>query len=218
MPLSVMPSPRVNEYSWMSISRWQEMHEEDVVIARQGDVDLLFLGDSITEEWPASTWDSHFESYKAANFGVGGDRTENLRWRLLNGASGKLDPKVVVIMIGVNNFGHGDDPAEDVFLGVEAVIDDVKTLFGRAHIVLLGILPFGEQANTPDRERVTATNALIAELGQDPRVEYHDIGAAFLEADGSISPEVMADFLHPTEKGYDIFAEQLDPILLDILK
>jgi lysophospholipase L1-like esterase len=218
MPLSVMPSPRVTEYPWMSIARWREMHAEDVAIAEQGGVDLLFLGDSITEGWTTAIWDQHFADYKPANFGIGGDKTQNLRWRLKNGATGKLDPRVVVIMIGVNNFGLGDDSAEDVYLGVKAVVEDVESSFGNAQIVLLGILPYGEQAGTQNRERVTRANTLIAGLGDDPRVDFYDIGAAFLQTDGSISAEVMADFLHPTEKGYEIFAGELDPILLDLFK
>jgi beta-glucosidase len=182
-------------------------------VASAGDVDLLFLGDSITEGWPADTWEAHFSRYHPANFGIGGDRTENVLWRLWNGDEGRLDPRVVVLMIGVNNFGLRGDAAQDVFLGVQAVVDEVKTAFSRAHIVLLGILPYGQQGGTPERQRVIETNTLLAGLADDPRVEYHDIGAAFLQRDGSISPDIMADFLHPTEQGYDVFARQLDPIL-----
>lgn len=218
LAFSVMPSPRVIEYDWMTIVRWQEMHAEDVAIAEKGGVDLLFLGDSITEGWPDHTWEAHFSQYKPANFGIGGDRTENLRWRLLNGATGELDPRVVVIMIGVNNFGLGDDSASDVYLGVKAVIEDVKTSFSGARIVLLGILPYGEHVNDPDRQRVIDANILIASLAEDPVVDFHDIGAAFLQEDGSISAEVMPDFLHPTQKGYDIYAEKLNPVLLDLFK
>lgn len=90
--------------------------------------------------------------------------------------------------------------------------------FSEAQIVLLGILPYGVEPNTPDRQRVSKANALIAELGNYPRVDYHDIGAAYLLADGSISLELMPDTLHPSEKGYDIYAKALDPILQDLLK
>jgi lysophospholipase L1-like esterase len=215
---SALPSPRVDEYSWMPIERWREMHAEDVAIAANGDVELLFLGDSITEGWPEPTWEKHFSRYKPANFGIGGDRTENLLWRLQNGASGQLDPRVVVLMIGVNNYGFENDSAETVFLGVKTIIEQVKSSFGRAQIVLLGVLPYGELAGTEGRRVVTETNALLAGLNKEPRVSFHDIGAAFEQPDGSISADVMADFLHPTEAGYDIFAEQLDPILSDLLQ
>ena len=210
---SVIPSPRVTEYPWMSIARWQALHSEDVLIAEQGDIDLLFLGDSITEGWPDSLWLDQFGDRNAANFGIGGDKTQNLLWRLQNGSAGKLDPKVVVMMIGVNNFGLGEAMPQDVFMGVDAALEESKAAFPNARIILLGILPYGEQARTPVRQNVTETNALLAGLGDDPRVEFHDIGAAFIQSDGAISPQIMADFLHPTEKGYAIFARELQQIL-----
>jgi lysophospholipase L1-like esterase len=211
---SILPSPRVTEYPWMSISTWQAMHAEDVAIAGDGGVSLLFLGDSITEGWPDSIWDAHFNAYRPANFGISGDKTQNVLWRLQNGAVGQLKPDVVVLMIGVNNFGLGDDSPTDVALGVRTIIGLLEASFPAARIVLLGFLPYGEQPGTPERRQVSDTNALLAELGkEDPSVDFYDIGQAFLEADGSIAPEIMADFLHPTEAGYEIFAEQLDPVI-----
>jgi endoglucanase len=213
LPPSVLPSPRVVEYPWMSIDRWRSMHAEDVAVAGAGGARLLFLGDSITEGWPPDLWTSRFGAYRPANFGIGGDRTENLLWRLQNGDVGSLEPEVVVIMIGVNNFGLGGDSPRDVYLGVQAVVDEAKRAFPSARIELLGILPYGQQAGTAERNQVREANALLAGLGDDPRVDFHDIGAAFLEPDGSIAPATMADFLHPTEQGYRIFADQLAPIL-----
>lgn len=213
LPLSVLPAPRVSEYPWMSIDRWREMHTEDVVVASNGGVDLLFLGDSITEGWPADLWESNFSRYRPANFGIGGDRTENLLWRLQNGAVGHLDPRVVLLMVGVNNLGLRGDSAQDVATGVQAVIEQARVSFPAARIVLLGILPYGQRGGTPERQRVIEVNGLLAGLAADPRVEYHDIGAAFLEPDGSISPAVMADFLHPTSEGYERFARELEPLL-----
>ena len=101
---------------------------EDRAIAQQGGIDLLFLGDSITEMWPADAFEANFGRYDPANFGIGGDKTQNLLWRLRNGAVGQLDPKVVVLMIGVNNFGLGDDTPEDVFRGVEQRFAQVLAL------------------------------------------------------------------------------------------
>lgn len=215
---AVIPSPRVTEYPWMSIERWREMHAEDVTIAEEDGVKLLFLGDSITEMWPQAQWDEHFAALGAANFGIGGDRTENLLWRLRNGATGKLNPEIVVLMIGTNNFGLRDDSPERVAQGVGAVVDQVRSSFGNAEVVLLGILPRDERADGQLRSKVTAANALIASLGEREQVSYHDIGAAFLEEDGTISTEIMADFLHPTEKGYAVFAEQLNAILEPMLR
>jgi len=218
IPLAILPSPRATEYQWMSIERWQTMHAEDVAVASAGEVDLLFLGDSITEGWPEGIWSEHFGAYRPANFGIGGDKTQNLLWRLQNGSVGQLDPKVVVLMIGVNNFGLGTDTPEQVMRGVERVIRESEVVYPNAHIVLLGILPYGEEAGTDYRRQVTETNTLLSRLDEDPRVSFYDIGAAFLQEDGSISPKIMADFLHPTEAGYVIFANQLDPILADLFE
>jgi len=210
---AVLPSPRVVEYEWMSIERWRAMFGEDLEVAGQGGVDLLFLGDSITEMWPEDAFDANFGQYAPANFGIGGDKTQNLLWRLRNGSVDRLDPEVVVLMIGVNNFGLGEDTPEDVYRGVEAVVDEVQSAFDDAEILLLGILPYGEQADTPERAQVAEANRLIAGLGERERVHFHDIGGAFLQPDGTIAPEIMADFLHPTEAGYAVFAEQLTPLL-----
>jgi lysophospholipase L1-like esterase len=215
---AVIPSPRVTEYPWMSIERWREMHGEDKAIAANGTARLLFLGDSITEMWPAALWEAHFASFGAANFGIGGDKTGHLLWRLQNGSTGKLAPETIVLMIGTNNFGLGDDSPEQVAQGIEAVVDQAHASWPAAQIVLLAILPRDEEAGTDMRRKVSETNALIATLGEREGVSYHDIGAAFLQEDGSISPELMGDFLHPTEKGYAVFAEQLNAILEPMLR
>jgi lysophospholipase L1-like esterase len=212
LPLSVLPAPRLTEYPWMSMDRWRALHAEDLSVAERGGVDLLFLGDSITEGWPDFAWTAAFANLPA-NFGIGGDRTENLLWRLQNGAVGGLTPRVVVVMIGVNNIGR-EDSAEEIYTGVEAVIEETKAVFGKAHIVLLGILPYGtDGADSLDRRRVGEINRLLAGLADDPRVEFHDIGAAFLLEDGTIPQALMADYLHPTDQGYEVFADQLRPIL-----
>jgi endoglucanase len=210
---AVIPSPRVTEYEWMTIARWRAMHEEDRTIAARGGIDLLFLGDSITEGWPAELWAAHFAPAGAANFGIGGDQTQNVLWRLRNGAKGRLSPETVVLMIGVNNLNLGGHAPAQVALGIEAVVDEIAATYPDAEVVLLGVLPFGERPGTPERRRVEEVNAGIAALGDRNGVRYHDIGAAFLEEDGSIAPETMADFLHPTEKGYAVFARELDAIL-----
>ena len=218
LPLSALPAPRLTEYPWMSIDRWRAMYAEDLAVAKRGGVDLLFLGDSITEGWPGFAWTQPFAD-APANFGIGGDRTENLLWRLRNGSADGLDPPVVVLMIGVNNFLHRDDSAEDVFTGVEAVVAETKARFDTSRIVLLGILPYGEGGpDMADRLRVAETNRLLAGLAADPRVEFHDLGAAFLQPDGRISPALMADYLHPTERGYEVFADRLQPVLEPLLQ
>jgi aryl-phospho-beta-D-glucosidase BglC (GH1 family)/lysophospholipase L1-like esterase len=214
---SVLPSPRVTEYEWMSIARWNEMLSADITMQEKEDVQLLLVGDSITEMWPQEILEANFAEYRPANFGIGGDQTQNLLWRLRQGSADGIQPDGVVLMIGVNNLFLGGDKPEDVFYGVEAVLDELQQRFGDAGILLLGLLPVGEEAGAESRAAVAGTNQLLASLGERKGVTYADIGAAFLEQDGSISSEIMPDFLHPSEKGYAVFAEQLKPLLAKIL-
>lgn len=209
----VNPSPRTIEYDWMSIAAWNEMHAEDVAIAAQGNVDLLFVGDSITAGWDAALWEEHFAPHRAANFGIGGDHTGNLLWRLHNGSIGQLQPKVVVLLIGVNNFGHLSETPEQVFDGVVSVVNTLRGAFPNAQILLNGVFPFGQQANTPQRAQVTVLNQRLATLASTDKLTFKDYGPLFMQDDGTISPDIMGDFLHLTPAGYRIWAEAMLPTL-----
>ncbi|MGL6159822.1 GDSL-type esterase/lipase family protein [Microbulbifer sp.] len=219
-PISTQPVPRTKQFPWMSLSTWYQKHSDDVRVAEQGRARVIFLGDSITDMWDhaQSVWDREFAPFRAANFGIGGDLTQNLLWRLDHGAIDKLNPDVVVILIGVNNFLHNDASARDTFAGVQAVVGRALQGYPKAHIVLHGIFPYGEMPDTPERARVDATNQLIETLADNPRVDYYDFGPVFLQDDGRISKSIMADYLHPTERGYELWAEQLSPVLSRLLK
>lgn len=219
-PLSTQPVPRTQQFPWMSLSSWYRKHADDIQVAEAGSARLLFLGDSITEGWATapSVWKREFAPYGAANFGIGGDLTQNLLWRLDHGAVEKLDPEVVVILIGVNNFLHNDASARDTFAGVQAVVDRALEGYPKARIVLHGIFPYGELPDTAERARVRATNALIEALAENPRVDYFDFGSVFLQDDGRIGKAIMADYLHPTERGYKLWAKQLRPVLSGLLE
>lgn len=121
-------------------------------------------------------------------------------------------------MIGVNNLFLGGDNPKDVYYGVEAVIQEIGEQFEGAEILLLGLLPVGKEAGSETRQKVTETNQLLAGLAEMDGVTFRDIGAAFLQEGGSISAEIMPDFLHPSEKGYAVFAEQLNGILGSMLR
>lgn len=205
--------PRQRDYDWMSLDQWQRLHDEDAAIAAKGGIDLLFLGDSITEGWDAEVWETHFASYAAANFGIGGDHTGNLLWRLQNGAAGTLQPKVVVLMVGVNNFIHLNETPEQVFAGVNAVVNTLQAVFPTAQILLNGVFPYGQSPDTPEREQVENLNFLLQTLGERPLVHFQDHGHLLLESDGRISTEIMGDYLHLTTKGYQIWAEAILPSL-----
>src|SRR5690606_10686111 len=141
-----------------------------------------------------------------------------LLWRLDNGAIEQLDPSVVVILIGVNNFLHQNASAEETFAGVNAVVEHALSGYGNADILLQGIFPYEADAAHPNRIRVRETNQLIAALAQHPRVHYYDFGPLLLEENGDISPTIMADYLHPTQSGYQRWADALLPVIQSLLE
>jgi len=172
----------------------------------EGKIDLAFVGDSITARWKGDSWNKHWGAYRAVNMGIGGDRTQNVLWRLQNGQLDGYKARLFVLMIGTNNCDKRTEPA-DVAAGIKAIVELIKTKQPKAKILLLGILPTGEKPN-PGREKKEAVNELISKFAGGA-VHYMDIGAKFLQPDGTISKEVMKDFLHLATKGYDIWAEAI---------
>ncbi len=207
--------PRTVDYDWMSVATWQEKHAADVAIAQQGGIDIVFVGDSITEGWEWNEgieWKKRFEPLRAANFGIGGDTTQNLLWRLDHGAIGTLRPKLVVLLIGTNNLGRENATADEVVRGIKAILGRLRTGYPDATILLHGIFPCDASPSAEIRTRVAAVNHQLRALdGLDGKVLFRDIGARFLEPDGSISTAVMADGLHPTPEGYRRWADVLEP-------
>jgi N-acetylglucosamine-6-sulfatase len=174
----------------------------------EGEFDVGVVGDSITARWRGEElWAKHWGAYRAVNMGIGGDRTQNVLWRLQNGELDGYKAKLFVVMIGTNNlFDRKTEPA-DAAAGIKAIIDLIQTKQPQARILLLGIFPRGEKPN-PGRDKIAATNELISKF-QGGAVHYMDIGAKFLDPDGTISKEVMHDSLHLAPKGYDIWAEAI---------
>ena len=211
-------TPRSRDYFWMSIARWKEMHAEDLAVADKGDTGLLFLGDSITEGWPAALFNASFGEYKPANFGIGGDHTGNVLWRLQENRYAKLKPKAIVLLIGVNNFGHCGETPEQVFSGVRAVVEVLRRQYPQARILLNAVLPTQEKADGPVRQQVLALNKLLVTLQEEPHVLYRDYGQVFLQPDGSIAKELMPDFLHLSAKGYQLWSDAMLPDVRALMK
>ena len=183
-----------------------------------GDVDVLFIGDSITHAWEGTglaTWERYYGHRKAVNMGFSGDRTQHVLWRLLNGGLGRVSPEVAVIMIGTNN--SGTDSSRETALGVRAICNTLRALLPETKILLLGIFPRGATADNWLRITNEATNAMIAQLDDGEWVHYLDIGADFLDTDGALSEEIMPDRLHPNERGYEIWAQAMEPTLARLL-
>ncbi len=192
-----------------------DMHRSFLDRAKQGDkepVDLLFLGDSITQGWnDNAVWKRFYGPRKAANFGIGGDRTQHVLWRIQNGELEGIAPKVVVLMIGTNNVSSGS--ADEIAQGFTAIVKAIRENgCPRTKILLLGVFPRGEKPN-PGREKLAAVNAKIANLADGSNVWFLDIGKSFLNEDGTISRQIMPDFLHLSTRGYRIWADAMEPTL-----
>src|SRR5580765_322631 len=151
---STEPAARKKEYPWMSLARWNQMHEANVKRVKEGNVDLLFVGDSITEGWGNnSVWQKNYTPLNAVNIGIGGDTTENVLWRLENGEADGITPKVAVLLIGTNNFGLEGHAPDAVAKGVAAVVQALRKKLPTTKILLLAIFPRDEKPNTDTRKK-----------------------------------------------------------------
>ena len=220
---AIQPEPRE--------ANWVKRHEGFVEIARQGGVDVLFLGDSITDGWRRlergggkAVWDQAFAPLRAANFGISGDRTQHVLWRLQNGELNGIKPKAIVLMIGTNNTGFERDgktprntPAETVE-GVAAILKLLRQELPATKILLLAVFPRGEKPDHPQRLQVAEINRGIMRLADGKAVHCLDIGPKFLAPDGTLPKEVMPDFLHPATKGYEIWAAAIKDLLAALLR
>jgi lysophospholipase L1-like esterase len=194
-----------------------KQHESFVKLAQEGTAELVFLGDSITAGWKGqrAMWDKAFGAYKPVNFGISGDQTQHVLWRLENGELDGIKPKAAVIMIGTNNSGR--DSAEGIARGVTKIVEYIHKKSPNTKILLLAIFPRGEKPN-PQREKIKKTNEIIAKLDDGKNVFFLDIGDKFVEADGTISKEIMRDYLHLTAKGYQLWADAIAPKLAELMK
>jgi lysophospholipase L1-like esterase len=212
------PTPTDPDDPSASVQRSPDRHQEFLDRIKQGPADLLFLGDSITDYWRTtgkSVFDANYAQYRPANFGVGGDRTQNVIWRITNGELDGIHPKAVVLMIGTNNLASATD--QKIAAGIEKIVGIIREKLPSTKVLLLGILPRGG-ADDPRRARIKNINRIIGDLDDGGQhVKFLDMGPKFLRSDGSIGTDVMADLLHPTAKGYQIWADAMRSTLASLL-
>lgn len=202
-------------------SYWEQRDNEHVTALAEGArPNVLFLGDSITDfllnAWGEPMWDGYFAPLNSLNFGVGGIRTSQVLWQIETGEVAMAAPKVIVLLIGSNNLGIGQQP-DEVAAGIEKIVSELGDQLPDTKILLLGLLPRGFKADDPYRAKIEKVNSLIADLHDGNRVTYLDFGQVFLSKDGSISPDIMPDGLHPNLSGYIRYTEAVLPALTDLL-
>lgn len=216
---AVIPRPGIED----DVYEWRPRHEAVLARKAEGPFDLVFIGDSITHFFggePAdpnargrAVWDEFYGRRRALNLGFGWDRTQQVLWRLDHGELDGVHPRVVVVLIGTNNLSPGRvrvNTDAEIASGVEAVVGRIRAKAPAAKILLLGLLPRGD-AGDFDRLRIARINALLARLDGSRNVAFMDPGKGLLAPDGAFLPGVTSDNLHPTEAGYRILAEAIEP-------
>ncbi len=226
----MLKRPRLNvaaTYTQSQVRRGGARHDGFVELAKKGDIDLLFDGDSITDWWTQgeankAVFEKYFGGIKTANFAIAGDTTNGLLWGLKNGEGQGFQPKAIMLMIGTNNTGGADHAgtatAEDIAEGVGAVVQEMRTDFPNAKILLLAIFPRGVPGD-PVRDKIAEINRIISKLDDQKHVFYMDIGSKFLDEKGAFLPDVFRpDNLHPATKGYEIWGAAVKDKLVELMK
>ncbi|XP_064424790.1 platelet-activating factor acetylhydrolase IB subunit beta [Latimeria chalumnae] len=196
--------------------RWMSQHNQFVLDCKDKEPDVVFVGDSMVQLLHQyELWRELFSPLHALNFGIGGDTTRQVLWRLQNGELENIKPKVIVVWVGTNNHGH---TAEEVAGGIETVVQLINTRQPQAKVVVLGLLPRGEKPNSLREKNSKVNHLLKASLPKLPAVQFLDVDAGFVHSDGAISHHDMFDYLHLTAAGYAKVCKPLHELLLQLLE
>jgi lysophospholipase L1-like esterase len=200
-----------------AVRRWMDRHEAYAARAKRGDIDIIFLGDSLTYAWNVdghAVWERDFAPMGAESFGIGGDRTEDVIWRVEHGELDGSGARVVVLEIGTNDLGTGST-ADATADGVEACVRAIRARLPEAAVLVLSVLPRGEGgAATPIRRAIAGVNARLAKLDDGKHVRYLDVTGAFTAFDGSVRPELYhPDLIHLSPQGYQAWSDVIRPAL-----
>jgi lysophospholipase L1-like esterase len=191
-------------------------------IATNQDFDVLFLGDSITDLWNVEAdpqgnpggkpiFDKYFAGMKVANFGISGDTTQGVLWRLQNGEGKGHKPKAVMLMIGTNNDGNAS--GAEIAEGIGAIVLELRNDFPDAKIMLLAIFPRGTGPSDSNRRKNDEANKIIAKLDDQKHVFFTNINSKFLDENGGLIGFRTSDHLHPVTQGFEIWASTVAPTL-----
>lgn len=211
--------------------RFRKMHESFLARGKSGPIGVLFIGDSITAGWTKAphVWEHYYGKFQPANFGIGGDQTQHVIWRIENGELDGITPKVVVLMLGTNNTGA--HTADEIAAADRKIVQMIRTKIPDAKVLVLAIFPRGPRKNAQGvvteavaaeakkrMEIINAANAQLAKLDDGKTIRFLDINARFLADDGTIPSIIMPDQLHPNAAGYQLWAEAMQPLLTQMLK
>jgi lysophospholipase L1-like esterase len=219
---AIVPAPRD--------ANWMKRHDSFNERVKQGNVDLIFIGDSITQGWEGvgkNVWAEYYAKRNAVNLGIGGDRTQHVLWRLDHGNIDGINPKLAVLMIGTNN--TGSNTSAQIAEGVKLIVEKLRAKLPNTKVLVLGVFPRAdnfdaaknkvEKGTKDDAKRKVneGANEIIKGLADNKMVYYLDIGPKFLEADGTLLRDIMPDLLHLNEKSYRIWAESIEPKVKELM-
>ncbi len=197
-------------------------HQQLLAKTKKGRIGVYFEGDSIARRWGATdypallaNWNHNFFGWNAADFGWGADKTENILWRLENGELDGVNPKVIVLLAGTNNVGDREPPGE-ITKGLEAIVRLMQSKAPGATIILTAIFPRNDDMEMmPVIDRI---NENLAHLADGKKIRYLNINQKLADENGNLLDGMMnRDLLHPSVQGYQMWADALKPILLEIL-
>jgi lysophospholipase L1-like esterase len=214
---------------------WRARHQQKLAEIKSRRIDLIWLGDSITQDWEsvgpaawndfAPVWQHFYGDRNALNLGFKGDNTAHLLWRMQNGELDGLHPKAVIILIGANNMGRVHWTAPQTVAGITAVVDETRKRLPGAKILLLAVLP-SIRNKYVDRTTAAVNQGLAARYasGAVPGVAYKDLGPLFMK-DGTVDRTQFLDDhldppdppLHPTAQAQARMAEAIEPIVAAML-
>lgn len=214
-PVTTQPVPRSDEKWW--VQRQERINRR----LSEGNVDAVFIGDSITEAWEhyhgLAVWDAFYGHRRIVNLGFGGDQTQHVLWRLDHADSARISPKVAFVMIGANNISAGHSVPQ-VVDGILAIVERLHANLPTARIIMHGVLCRGQKPDDAGRQKAVAVNQALAKLAEQRGFEMRDLTESFLNPDGTAKPERMAaDFLHLSARGYQAWADAIEGTLAGIL-
>jgi lysophospholipase L1-like esterase len=219
---SIAPIPNLESWApW-----WMPRHEEKLAEIRQRqarheNVDLVFIGDSITHGWEKdglNVWNRLYKPYNALNLGFFGDRTEHVLWRLQHGEIDGIHPKAAVLLIGTNNTSHRLEAPGSTAAAIRRLIDEMHRHLPDTKILLLAVFPRNDKPGTQVSRINDDLNTILPSLADNRKVFFLNINKALLNADGTFSKNIMPDLIHPNEKGYEIWAAAMQPELQKLMQ
>ena len=212
---------------------WKTRHQAKLEELRQKRPNLIFLGDSITQSWENNgppewmnfvpSWQRFYGDRNAVNLGYSGDTTAHLLWRIQNGETAGITPKVAVVLIGANNLGRLRWSSEDTIAGIDAIVAALQTRLPQTKILLLGILP-SDRSDWTTATTIAVNKALAAKYGKSTGVTYVDVANVFMR-DGKLRRDLFYDIrktppaapLHPSPEGQMLISQAIEPTLAALL-